>query len=234
MRGIQQRAVEEPVRQGRIVPGVVPEPRLAREPVEVCRDVPGRRRGRGEPRGVPAAVGREAVEAEVRKVPRDHERDDRLGARFERERPADRAGEPGAERPRLGIAKPARAGKTPGGIASSGSAATARTPAPFSSRARASVPKSCSSSGRREGRDGRSLKTMASTPMFPHSPVARSTMCRRAVLPTQGRTSNEAGSIRLLSFPVAERTTLSPTSRSRQVCPLWLPPPIKKRIWSRR
>ena len=56
-RRVQQRAIEEPVGQRRIVPGVVPEPGLGMERSEVGRQVLGDRGGVAETRGIePAAV----------------------------------------------------------------------------------------------------------------------------------------------------------------------------------
>ena len=49
--GVEERAVQEPIRQRRIIPGVVPEARLAAQTGEMVPDVLGHSQGRIEARG---------------------------------------------------------------------------------------------------------------------------------------------------------------------------------------
>ena len=100
-RRIGERPVQEPVRQCRIIPGLMPEPGFPLEPGQFLADVPGNVGGRGEAGGIVSAqVGRQAStrEREVGKMPDDG----KLNAGFlpwiELHRPNQGAGELRAKR----------------------------------------------------------------------------------------------------------------------------------------
>ena len=81
---IQVRAIEKPERQRRVIPGVVPQLRLPFEPREIFRQMAGDRRCGIKAGGIMSAHCAQAIEGQVRKMPRQHKRHRRRFARSER------------------------------------------------------------------------------------------------------------------------------------------------------